>query len=149
MLWNEFQAANMIPSDILKMIQEKYDASLTLELTRFCTRRSTGHEKAFDLSVVRDYTYASVYAYAERLNRPYALALVHQSYFLALKRHHFVFETLYTNFEASNKTGKYALIMLNLPETIRSFQTFHQQKRAYRMMALCNRHSWMYSFKEE
>lgn len=149
MLWNEFQQANMLPPDIRRKIQAKYDPLLTLELTRFCTRKSAGRGKAFDLSVARDYTYASVYAYAERLGRPYALALVHRPYFLVLKRLHFIFETLYTHFEACNKTEKYAIVMIHLPETIRSFHAFQQETRAYRMMALCSRQSWMYNFKEE
>ena len=146
MIWNEFRAANMIPLDILLKLQKTYDASDTLELTRFCARRSNEYDKTFDLSAVRDYTYASVYAYAERSKRRYALALVHRGYFLVLKRFHFVFETLYTHFNAKSNADKYALVIIDLPATIQALQMSDHHERAHRMMALCHKQSWMYSF---
>lgn len=93
--------------------------------------------------MARDYTYISVYAYAKRCKRPYALALVHQGYFFVLKKAKFVFETLYTHCYAPKKVDRYALIILLLPATIYVL-SISQPERAVRMMSLCSMQSWIY-----
>ncbi len=146
MTMNEFHEAGMIPSHVLRNLETHYDCNNVLELTRFCMQR--GHRylpldpvgttnNGFNLVVARDLTYAAVYAKAEQTGRTLALGIANVGYLRIMRRSHFVFEEIHTQ-DLKTRDG-FALVMIDLPATIRAIRASGQIERAECMMALCSK----------
>jgi N-acyl-L-homoserine lactone synthetase len=148
MIFNEFVTAEMIPAWTLQLLEDDYQYSNILELSRFCTFRGRSYHTPptsgvrFSSIVVRDLTYAAVYRLAENTGRCLALALVDPHYFRIIKRSHFVFREIYSQ-QLETPQG-YALTMIDLVATIRAIQAIGNGERAERMTVLCNSKDWIY-----
>ena len=89
----------------------------------------------FRQAVARDLTYATVYSLAQATGRGLALALVDSLYFLVMRRGRFIFRELYTH-RLDERQG-YALVVIDLWETIRAIRASGDDASAERMLALC------------
>jgi N-acyl-L-homoserine lactone synthetase len=133
MIENEFHTVGMIPSHALRLLKSQYYYTDLLELTRLCVQPSP--TPPFRQIVVRDLTYAAVYSLAQATGRGLALALVDSLYFQVMRRSHFVFREIYT--QRLDQRRGYALVVIDLWETIRSIRARGDHARAARMLTLC------------
>jgi N-acyl-L-homoserine lactone synthetase len=133
MVENEFHAAGMIPRYALQFLKHQYSCTDLLELTRLCVQPSP--TTPFRQIIARDLTYAAVYALAQKTGRGLALALVDSLYFQVMRRANFIFREIYTH-RLDQRRG-YALVVIDLWETIRSIRARGDDARAARMLALC------------
>ena len=147
--WNDFMTANefvangMIPLSVMQSLEERYNPTHLLEITRLCLQR--GHfytpnwgdrSPQFHLGIARDLIYASVYALAEQTGRYQALGITDQHYLRVMRTSRFVFEELYT--QEQGVRGGYSLVMINLLATIDAMQVSGMNDRVSRMLLLCH-----------
>lgn len=142
MIFNEFHLQGMVPQSVLHLLEERYQATDVLEVTRICVTRNPNKQHA----IIRDYIYAMVYSLAEKLQRRYTLGIVHRAYYLGFKRSKFVMDELYTQFDQSSRVAGYALVMIDMPRTILAMYdaNVHLQDAAKRMLSLCKQKSWIF-----
>jgi N-acyl-L-homoserine lactone synthetase len=133
MIENEFHTVGMIPQHTLQFLKRQYSCTDLLELTRLCVQPSP--TAPFRQIIARDFTYASVYALAQKTGRRLALALVDSLYFQVMRRSNFIFREIYTH-RLDQRQG-HALVVIDLWETIRSIRAHGNDARAARMLALC------------
>jgi len=133
MIENEFHANGMIPHDALRHLKSHYHSTDLLELTRLCVHPAA--TPPFRQIVARDLTYAAVYALAQATGRDLALALVDSLYFQVMRRSNFIFREIYT--QRLRQRNGYALVVIDLWETIRAIRARGDDARATRMLSLC------------
>jgi N-acyl-L-homoserine lactone synthetase len=133
MVENEFHNVGMIPHHALRLMRSQYHCTDLLELTRLCVQPSP--TPPFRQMVVRDLTYAAVYALAQATGRGLALALVDSLYFQVMRRSHFVFREIYT--QRLDQRQGHALVVIDLWETIRAIRARGDHARVARMLTLC------------
>ena len=133
MIENEFHTVGMIPYHALRLMKSQYHYRDLLELTRLCVQPSP--TPPFRQIVVRDLTYAAVYALAQATGRGLALALVDSLYFQVMRRSHFVFREIYA--QRLDQRQGYALVVIDLWDTIRSIRARGDHTRAARMLTFC------------
>jgi len=150
MVMNEFYDAGMIPNHVLRLLENHYDCHDILEFSRVCVRRGRRYIPfdqfdsgftGFDLSVVRDLTYASVLSMAEKTGRRSLLAVVNTLYLHVAKRSHFVYREIYSR-QLETRQG-YAVIVIDLAETIHAIRAAGNSAMADRMLALCTNKDWV------
>jgi N-acyl-L-homoserine lactone synthetase len=133
MIENEFHANGMIPYHALRFLKSQYRCTDLLEVTRLCVQPSP--TPPFRQLVVRDLIYAPLYSLAQATGRKLALGLADSLYFQVMRRAHFVFREIYT--QRLNQRQGYALVVIDLWETIRSIRACGDAARAAKMLALC------------
>jgi len=133
MIENEFHENGMIPKHALQRMKSQYNYADLLELTRLCVQPSP--TTPFRQIIVRDLTYATVYALAQKTGRGLALALVDSLYFQVMHRSNFTFREIYTH-QLDQRRG-HALVVIDLWKTICSIRARGDHARAARMLALC------------
>lgn len=139
MVMNEFRSIGMIPEVIQTRLRLDYDCDELLELTRFCVQRgrwygSPSLSSCFNNQIARDLAYATVFAQAKYTGRSKALSLVGARYLQVMRRSNFVFREVYAR---RSRHHGYALIVIDLWETIRSIRASGDRQRADRMLSLC------------
>jgi len=133
MIANEFHTNGMIPKHVLYYLKSHYSYIDLLEVTRLCVQSSP--ITPFRQMIVRDLTYAAAYALAQKTGRGLALSLVDSLYFQVLRRANGIFREIYTH-QLDQRQG-YALVVIDLWETIRAIRARGDHARAARMLALC------------
>jgi len=151
MLMQEFHTAGMIPSSVLHTLKEQYEVTKVLELSRMCVQRGRRYIPiqfadhgfpGFDTASARDLVYACAYAIAEKEKRQMAVGIVHPLYLKAMQREQFTIKVLYSHQLHSRFQG-YALVLVNLAQTIRSVRAAGAHAKAARMLALCQDKHWI------
>ncbi|HEX7733926.1 MAG TPA: acyl-homoserine-lactone synthase [Ktedonobacteraceae bacterium] len=132
MIENEFRSCGMFPQEALLLLKRQHHYDELLELTRFCVRSKPAPYK---LPIARDLTYAAVYAQSLATGRAFALGVADFLYYQVMRRSHFHFTDFYTY--RLNQRGGYALVVIDLWETIRSLLAHGEEARVKRMLLLC------------
>jgi hypothetical protein len=144
MTMNEFHTIGMIPTSVVRSLEQAYNPAHLLEITRLCLRRGrlyrpgwAGYNSAqFHLGIARDLVYASVYALVEETDRRFGLCIVDQYYLKVMKISNFIFDELYKREEGVR--GGYSLVVIDLFGTINSMERAGMYDRARRMLMLCS-----------
>jgi N-acyl-L-homoserine lactone synthetase len=133
MVENEFYTNGMLPDQALQLLESQYRSTDLLELTRLCVQHVP--PPPFRQDVVRDLTYAAVYALSKATGRGLALALVDSLYFQVMRRSHFIFREIYRH--RLDQRGGYALVVIDLWTTIQAIRVHGEHARVARMLSLC------------
>jgi N-acyl-L-homoserine lactone synthetase len=133
MIENEFHDNGMIPHHALRLLKSQYCCTDLLEVTRLCVQPSP--VPPFRQMIVRDLIYAPLYSLAQATGRKLALALVDSLYFRVMCRGHFVLREIYT--QRLDLRQGYALVVIDLWETINALRAYGDDARTARVLAFC------------
>jgi N-acyl-L-homoserine lactone synthetase len=133
MVENEFYTNGMLPDHALQLLESEYRSRELLELTRLCVDHVP--LPPFRREVARDLIYAAIYAMAQATGRKLALVLVDSLCFQVVRRSHFIFRDIYKH-RLDQRAG-YALVVIDLWDTIHALHARGDHARVTRMLSLC------------
>lgn len=148
MVAQDFYQTGMVPLEVLQILEKQYDVSRSLELNRICVKREkrknstpqsqvfASEKPSFNLAFARDFTYAAAYKAAEETGRHLALGIAHASYLRLMMQGRFVLKVLHAH-NLHDKGHGYAVILIDLPATVRAIRAAGGGDCADRMLALC------------